>query len=224
MGYVVADWVATGKGDEVTRQYTDEHYGESKCGNQAGNSDEQGFQSMTHWDMFAPLFFTIFSTSVGLMIFQTCPYASFDTRDTQVWDAFGTHEDQALQAEIMQLSASELHNRALNPPALPNGTAPVDQARLDQALDLLCSQTGDGNSAPLLALVLENECSEARQRQIQLLDMPVSGLVQRATAANVRAGNLREALDDIDDVKTALIAAIVDRIREDFAEDFLEAE
>ena len=59
--------------------------------------------------MLAPLAVTFFCTTVGLVVFFTCPYAYFDLLPHP---GLGTAEDIKLRDELLSLSVSQLRHRA----------------------------------------------------------------------------------------------------------------
>ena len=64
---------------------------------------------MDEMDMLAPLAVTFFCTTVGLVVFFTCPYAYFDLLPHP---GLGTAEDIKLRDELLSLSVSQLRHRA----------------------------------------------------------------------------------------------------------------
>ena len=60
--------------------------------------------------MFAPLVFTFFCTTIGLIVFFTCPYAYFDVLPHP---GLGTDNDIALRNELLAMSVSQLRRRAI---------------------------------------------------------------------------------------------------------------
>ena len=93
----------------LAKQYSSTFFGPSLCDAEAAAAEAAGFQAMDEMDMLAPLAVTFFCTTVGLIVFFTCPYAYFDLLPHP---GLGTAEDIKLRDELLSLSVSQLRHRA----------------------------------------------------------------------------------------------------------------
>lgn len=178
----------------LAKEYSSTFYGPSLCDAEAAAAEAAGFEAMDEMDMLAPLFGTFFCTTVGLIVFFTCPYAYFELLSHP---GLGTAEDIKLRDELLSLTVSQLRHRAK--------AAEISDEDVGQALD---QDQDDGAVAPLAELVLNAECSPHRKALVELHEMTIAGLVQKATAVGVSRDSLDAALDNSIDIHHALVCTI----------------
>ena len=134
-----------------------------------------------------------FCTTIGLIVFFTCPYAYFDVLPHA---GLGTENDIALRNELLAMSVSQLRRRAM--------AANIPDDDLAEVLNQLQDDT-----APLADLILNTECSSHRKALVALQTMTIAELVDKASAVGVDDEALDAALDNVVDIHNALVCCIV---------------
>jgi hypothetical protein len=203
ISFIVSQNVAAGKYDKLREEYKTNLVGVPSCG-EGADADAEGFQSLTELDLLAPLLITFMSTTVGLVLWCTCPSHTSKGRFSEaIHDKVyrgvmtDTQRDAKLKKELYWRPMSDLLYRAQ--------AAGVDRQQAALAMNQAPDKTA------LVELVYSATCSEEGKDIGHLQSLPISSLISLIRAYSPDPETAGDVINSISAIDLRRAFRVVDR-------------